>query len=148
MSKEPQTPRAAPVSVAALPRRPHQVGRFSGNPPRAGQPPHAVLNERPELAAHPAAEGQRESLLGMRDDGVGQRTFEGAGKQALPGHQVRVPRQLGPHALDQILIDERHADFEAMGHRHDVEVAQQLRAQIQTALEPGHGGLRRFGCCR
>jgi hypothetical protein len=43
------------------------------------------------------------------------------------------------------VIDKGHAHLEAVRHRHHVKVAQQLRAQIQAALEPGHGGLRRFG---
>ena len=96
-----------------------------------------------ELAAIQRANGSVNPCFGCRDDrrpAADARACRRAGacRSSDPGWSA----SSRPDALDELVIDKRHADFEAVGHRHDVEVAQQLRAQIQAAFEPRDGGRR------
>ena len=44
-----------------------------------------------------------------------------------------------------VVIDKRDADFEPVGHGHDIEVAKQLRSQVQAAFETRDRGRRPLG---
>ena len=101
-----------------------------------------------QIAAHPARERQRERLLGAVRDVRGKRLLERLVEHALAAQELRHAAKPRPDRFEQRVIDERDADLEAVPHRHDVDVAQQLRLKVQTRLEPGHRRVRRLGARR
>src|SRR5215831_14221518 len=139
-----QPPRAAPVAHPAPPVGPHAIWCVTDNPSAVREALEALTHERTKLARHPTSERKRKALLGMTHDVSGKDTLDRFLQQSLVVHERWIPTESRPDASDELVIDERHAYFEAVCHRHHVEIAQQLDTEVLTALEPRDRRRRRF----
>ena len=78
MAEYRQAPGPAPMHGAGLPSLPHARWRVLFNPAGFAELAEPAAHRRRKDASYPARERQRESLLRMADDVVGQRPLERA----------------------------------------------------------------------
>ena len=55
-----------------------------------------------------------------------------------------MPSEGRPHGCDELVIDKRHTHFEAVRHRHRIDVTQKLRAHVDARFEPSRSAGIRF----
>ena len=118
-----------------LPQRAHRVGvevAASPGPLREQK----VMRDLAEIRPEPPGQGDREALLRP----VNQRGRQGALQIALDEILRGRPAELEPgrHAgreLDDLVVEQRRADLERVGHRHPIDLHENIVREVRLQID-------------
>ena len=132
-AKNAQRPRPDPRGLPGFPAAPRSSAMPGAIHPLALElraPSRSTPGRSPRIHS---ANGSRKPCFGRSYElGGSGRASVSCSRRLLRMRPGCAPR-LGPDRREQLVIDERHAHFERVSHRHRVDVAQQLRTQIVRA---------------
>ena len=93
----------------------------------------------PQFSSQPMLERKREPAFAAANNLIRQRALQGRNQQLLRSVSVKLFRPGEcQDCLGKLMVDQRYSHFQALGHAHEIGVAQQGIEHITAHLQIGN----------